>query len=202
MAQLTEPKIAVFIDWHNIVSENFLDLNALLAYIHTLGRPVRQYIFLADFSDINTPEQNANYRRLVKSLENRHFTVVEKLADVVIIAENEDGEEVLKVEGNLDVELAVHVMKTLYQVPDLDQVVLFSGDADFKVVLWEIRRFRRFNPIKSLVISKRNSINMKKFAVHADQYLSLESLSIHAPRLRIAADMRQKSETPPKAQAV
>lgn len=173
MAQLAEPKIAVFIDWHNIKSRKHdIDFNALLAYIHTLGRPCRQFIYLVDFDQPREDYQRW-YKKFVKMLENRHFAVKEKLVDMIVDGDTNE----LITDGNLDVELSIDVMKTLYQVPDLDTVVLFSGDGDFQALLWEVRRFRRYNPIKTIVVSRRNKINKRRLADHADQYIHLEDIA-------------------------
>ncbi len=182
-----EPQIAVFIDWHNIAPANRgrgrdINLNALLTYIHTLGRPRRQFVYLADFRENVAPGKQAD-SRFVKAWERRNFVVSQKVVSRIY---DLDTDAVIT-DGNLDVELTIDVVRALYEIPDLAKVVLFSGDGDFYTLLQTVRDFRRSNPIETLVIGRKADTNAR-LRHFATQYIPLESIMdrLGQPSVRIA----------------
>ncbi len=173
-----EPKIAVFIDWQNMLNgreipKQQVDLNRIMGYIYSLGKPIRAFVYLPDFQhDIPAAHRKENW--MVCALEHRLFTVRQKTA-----ARQWDAHyKKFRLKANMDVEMASDVIESLYQVgQDLDRAVLFSGDGDFAWSLQKIRRFRTLNPIETLVIGRPGHIS-PQLALHADRCLTLKDVGL------------------------
>ena len=121
-------RIALFIDGANLhaaaKSLGFdIDFKRLLALFAEKARLVRALYYTAILED----QEFSSIRPLVDWLAYNAFTVVTKPTKAFI-----DGEGRRKLKGNMDVELAVGVMRL---APHLDHIVLFSGDGDFRTLV-------------------------------------------------------------------
>jgi uncharacterized LabA/DUF88 family protein len=90
-------------------------------------------------------QEFSSVRPLVDWLDYNGFTVVTKPAK-----EFDDGKGRRKVRGNMDIELAVGAMELAEHV---DQIVLFSGDGDFRSLVEAVQR----RGVKATVVSTISS---------------------------------------------
>jgi uncharacterized LabA/DUF88 family protein len=126
-------KIAVFIDGANLHATSKalgfdIDYKRLLKEIQTRGTLVRAFYYTAIIED----QEFSSIRPLVDWLDYNGYTVVTKSAK-----EFTDASGRRKVKGNMDIELAVNVMDLADHV---DEIVLFSGDGDFRSLVQSVQR--------------------------------------------------------------
>jgi uncharacterized LabA/DUF88 family protein len=129
----TQEKIAVFIDGANLYatakSLGFdIDYRKLLKEFQSRGSLVRAFYYTALIED----QEYSSIRPLVDWLDYNGFTVVTKPA-----REFTDAMGRRKIKGNMDIELAVDAMEL---APHVDQIILFSGDGDFRSVVEAVQR--------------------------------------------------------------
>ncbi|MGY3581790.1 uncharacterized LabA/DUF88 family protein [Bradyrhizobium sp. USDA 4341] len=127
-------RTALFIDGPNIhaASKSLqfdLDYKALLREFRGRGELVRAFYYTAINEDL---EVNA-LRPLVDWLDYNGFTVVTKATKEFL--EISTGRK--KIKGNMGVELAVNAMELASHV---DEIVLFSGDGDFRSLVEAVQR--------------------------------------------------------------
>ena len=116
-----------------------IDYRALLEEFSSKGVLVRALYYTAILED----QDFSPLRPLVDWLDYNGFTVVTKPAKEYV-----DSAGRRKVKGNMDIEIAVDVMSLSEQ---LDHVVLFSGDGDFRRLAEAVqRRGKRFSVVSSL----------------------------------------------------
>jgi uncharacterized LabA/DUF88 family protein len=162
-------KSALFIDGLNLhftaKALGFdIDFKRLLAEFARRGTLVRAYYYTAIFDD------SAGYstiRPLTDWLSYNGFTVVTKPTK-----EHNDGEGRRAFKRNIGVELSVDAIEIAKQV---DQIVLFSGDGDFRRLVEAIQRGgRRVTVVSSL----RTSAPMiaDELRRQADEFLELDNL--------------------------
>jgi uncharacterized LabA/DUF88 family protein len=128
-----QEKIAVFIDGANLYatakSLGFdIDYRKLLKEFQSRGSLVRAFYYTALIED----QEYSSIRPLVDWLDYNGFTVVTKPA-----REFTDAMGRRKIKGNMDIELAVDAMEL---APHVDQIILFSGDGDFRSVVEAVQR--------------------------------------------------------------
>ncbi len=133
MTWYKDEKLAVFIDGANLYGaaralEFDIDYKRMLQWAAKQGKLIRAYYYTAlveenEFSPI---------RPLVDWLDYNGYTMVTKLA-----REFTDANGRRKVKGNIDVELTTDVMEISQNV---DHVMLFTGDGDFKYLVQAIQR--------------------------------------------------------------
>src|SRR6516162_5604378 len=116
-------KIALFIDGPNLYTTAKslgldIDYKRLLREFQSRGHLLRASYYTAVFED----QESVSIRPLIDWLEYNGFTVVTKATKAFV-----DHSGRRKVEGNMDIELAVDAMEI---APHIDQMVLFSGDRD------------------------------------------------------------------------
>jgi uncharacterized LabA/DUF88 family protein len=126
-------RIALFIDGANLYSTakalGFdIDYRRLLKEFQSRGTLVRAYYYTAVVED----QEFSSIRPLLDWLDYNGFTVVTKA-----IKEFVDASGRRKVKGNMDIELAVDAMQL---APHVDQIVLFSGDGDFRPLVESVQR--------------------------------------------------------------
>ncbi len=126
-------KIAVFIDGANLYATSKslgfdIDYRKLLKEFQSRGTLVRAFYYTALVED----QEYSSIRPLVDWLDYNGYTVVTKPA-----REFTDAAGRRKIKGNMDIELAVDVMEL---APHVDQMVLFSGDGDFRSVVEAVQR--------------------------------------------------------------
>jgi uncharacterized LabA/DUF88 family protein len=128
-----QDKIAVFIDGANLYatakSLGFdIDYRKLLKEFQSRGALLRAFYYTALVED----QEYSSIRPLVDWLDYNGYTVVTKPA-----REYTDAMGRRKIKGNMDIELAVDAMEL---APNIDQMVLFSGDGDFRSVVEAVQR--------------------------------------------------------------
>jgi uncharacterized LabA/DUF88 family protein len=116
-------KIALFIDGANLYATaktlGFdIDYKRLLKEFQSRGTLVRAFYYTAIIED----QEYSSIRPLIDWLDYNGYTVVTKAS---------------KVKGNMDIELAVNAMELAEHV---DQMVLFSGDGDFRSLVEAVQR--------------------------------------------------------------
>ena len=125
--------IALFIDGANLHATaktlGFdIDYRRLLKEFQSRGTLVRAFYYTAVVEDSDF----SSIRPLIDWLDYNGYTVVTKPTKEFI-----DATGRRKVKGNMDIELAVDALEL---APHLDEMVLFSGDGDFRSVVEAVQR--------------------------------------------------------------
>ncbi|MBO0732928.1 MAG: NYN domain-containing protein [Methylocapsa sp.] len=128
-----QDRIALFIDGANLYatakSLGFdIDYKRLLKEFQTRGKLIRAFYYTALVED----QEYSSIRPLVDWLDYNGFAVVTKPTKEFV-----DALGRRKVKGNMDIELAVDAME---MADHIDQMVLFSGDGDFRSLVEAIQR--------------------------------------------------------------
>ena len=126
-------KIALFIDGANLYATaktlGFdIDYKRLLKEFQGRGTLLRAFYYTAIIED----QEYSSIRPLIDWLDYNGYTVVTKATKEFI-----DASGRRKVKGNMDIELAVDAMELAEHV---DQIVLFSGDGDFRPLIEALQR--------------------------------------------------------------
>src|ERR1700737_2099830 len=126
-------KIALFIDGANPYASaktlGFdIDYKLLLKEFQSRGTLVRAFYYTAIIED----QEYSSIRPLIDWLDYHGYTVVTKATKEFI-----DASGRRKVKGNMDIELAVGAMELAEHV---DEIVLFSGDGDFRSLVESLQR--------------------------------------------------------------
>jgi uncharacterized LabA/DUF88 family protein len=126
-------RIALFIDGVNLYATaktlGFdIDYKRLLKEFQGRGTLLRAFYYTAIIED----QEYSSIRPLIDWLDYNGFTVVTKPAK-----EFDDGEGRRKFKRNMRVELAIDAMEIAEHV---DQIVLFSGDGDFRSLVEAVQR--------------------------------------------------------------
>src|SRR4249919_2951072 len=126
-------KIALFIDGANLYATaktlGFdIDYRRLLKEFQNRGAVLRAFYYTAVIED----QEYSSIRPLIDWLDYNGFTVVTKATKEFI-----DAYGRRKVKGNMDIELAVDAMELAEHI---DQMVLFSGDGDFRSLVEAMQR--------------------------------------------------------------
>ncbi len=132
MSQSESSKIAIFIDGANLYATaralGFdIDYKRLLREFQGRGTLVRAFYYTAIIED----QEYTSIRSLIDWLDYNGYTVVTKPTKEFI-----DASGRRRIKGNMDIELAVDAM----QLADVDQIVLFSGDGDFRPLVEAVQR--------------------------------------------------------------
>src|SRR5215813_7674183 len=128
-----QSRIALFIDGANLYSTaktiGFdIDYKRLLREFQTHGELLRAFYYTALIED----QEYSSIRPLVDWLDYNGYTVVTKMTKEYI-----DANGRRKIKGSMDIELAVDAMQLAEHI---DQMVLFSGDGDFRPLVEAIQR--------------------------------------------------------------
>ena len=126
-------KIAVLIDGANLHATSKtlgfdIDYKRLLKEFQSRGTLLRAIYYTAIIED----QEYSSIRPLIDWLDYNGYTVVTKATKEFI-----DASGRRKVKGNMDIELAVDAMELAEHV---DQIVLFSGDGDFRPLVGALQR--------------------------------------------------------------
>ncbi len=137
-----QDRIALFIDGANLYatakSLGFdIDYKRLLKEFQSRGKLIRAYYYTALVED----QEYSSIRPLVDWLDYNGYSVVTKPTKEFV-----DSLGRRKVKGNMDIELAVDAME---MADHLDQIVLFSGDGDFRSLVEALQR----KGVRVLVVS-------------------------------------------------
>ena len=126
-------KIALFIDGANLYatakSLGFdIDYKRLLKEFQSRGTLLRAFYYTAIIED----QEYSSIRPLIDWLDYNGYTVVTKATKEFV-----DASGRRKVKGNMDIELAIDAMELAQHI---DQMVLFSGDGDFRSLVESVQR--------------------------------------------------------------
>ncbi|GAK32545.1 NYN domain-containing protein [Iodidimonas nitroreducens] len=179
-------KIGVFIDGANLFatarSLNMeIDYKKLKTFFAEKGRLIRIFYYTAMIDDADY----SPLRPLIDWLDYNGYTLVTKP-----IKEFTDDQGRRKVKGNMDIEIAVDMLALS---ENLDHVVLFSGDGDFRRLIEAIQR----KGVRVTIISSNStqpSMIADELRRQADQYVDLA---------KIRDDFaRPRSQNPQQAQSI
>jgi len=158
-------RIGIFIDGSNLsMSTKALgfrvDFTKLLNYYKQQGDVAHAFYFTAlPPKDVQSP-----LRKMIDYVDYNGWTVIQKETKTYTTTE---GTEKLK--GNMDVEIAVHVNET---APFISNLVLFSGDGDFRILLESIQR--RYG-VHCMVVSARSLVS-DGLRRQANEFIDLATL--------------------------
>jgi uncharacterized LabA/DUF88 family protein len=178
--------IALFIDGANLHATaktlGFdIDYKRLLKEFEGRGSLVRAFYYTAIIED----QEYSSVRPLTDWLSYNGYTVITKA-----VKEFTDASGRRKVKGNIDVELAVDAMDLADQI---DQMVLFSGDGDFRSLVEAVQR-RGVRVTVVSTISSQPPMIAAELRRKADVFIDLVELR---PKLA-----RDPSERPVRAAAL
>lgn len=163
-----EERIALFIDGSNLYAtarslDMEIDYKRLRSFFAEQGRLIRAFYYTALLED----QEYSPLRPLVDWLDYNGFTLVTKP-----VKEFVDDSGRRKIKGNMDIEIAVDMLNISEQ---LDHVVLFSGDGDFRRLLEAVQR----RGLRATVISSNRtqpSMIADELRRQADQFIDLENM--------------------------
>jgi uncharacterized LabA/DUF88 family protein len=161
-------KIGLFIDGANLYATakalGFdIDYKKLLLEFKSKGYLLRAYYYTA----LAEEQEYSSIRPLIDWLDYNGYTVVTKPTKEFI-----DATGRRKIKGNMDIELAVHVMEMSEHI---DHVVLFSGDGDFRSLVEAIQRKGRKVSVVSTLVSQPPMI-ADELRRQADHFIDLQSM--------------------------
>ena len=179
-------KIALFIDGANLhataKSLGFeIDYKRLLSEFQLRGYLLRALYYTAVVEDHEYP----SIRPLIDWLDYNGYAVVTKAAKELV---DQTGRR--KIKGNMDVELAVDAMEI---APHIDQMVLFSGDGDFRSLVEAMQR-RGVRVVVVSTISTQPPMAAQELRRQADEFIDiigLQSKIGRDPGERSARELRE-----------
>ena len=126
-------RIAIFVDGANLNATakalGFdIDYKRLLREFGDRGSVVRAFYYIA----LSETQEYSSIRPLIDWLDYNGYTVVTKAAK-----ELTDASGRRRVKGSMDIELAVDAMEL---ARNIDQMILFSGDGDFRSLVEAVQR--------------------------------------------------------------
>jgi len=128
-----QPKIAVFIDGANLYGTTKalgfdIDYKKLLIELKSRGNVLRAFYYTAIFED----QEYSSIRPLVDWLDYNGYAAVTKISKEYV-----DASGRRKFKTDMDVELVVDAMAL---APFVDEIILFSGDGDFRSLVAAVQR--------------------------------------------------------------
>ena len=173
-------KIGLFIDGPNLHATSKalgfeIDFKRLLEEFQCLGSMLRAFYY----TTISEDQANCSIRPLVDWLDYNGYKVVTKTAKEFI---HTSGRR--KIKGNMNIELAVDVMGLARQ---FDQVVLFSGDGDFRSLVEAVQR-RGVRVTVVSTISSQPPMIADELRRQADVFIDLVAL-----RLKLGRNTSERS---------
>src|SRR6266540_3419692 len=174
-------RVALFIDGANLYATAKalafdIDYKRLLALFRGKGQLVRALYYTA----LAEEQEYSSIRPLIDWLDYNGYTMVTKPTKEFI-----DAAGRRKIKGNMDIELAVDAMELAEHV---DQIVLFSGDGDFRSLVEAVQRHGVHVTVVSTISSQPPMI-ADELRRQADVFTDLVELQ---PKLG-----RDPSERPP-----
>ncbi len=162
-------KLGLFIDGSNLYAAaralGFdIDYKKLLDLFANKGRLVRAYYYTALVED----QEYSPIRPLVDWLDYNGYTMVTKPTK-----EFTDASGRRKIKGDMDIELAIDVME---MAPNLDHIVIFSGDGDFRRLVDAVQRKGVRVSVVSTVRTQPSMV-ADELRRQADSFIELQSLS-------------------------
>ena len=178
-------KIALFIDGANLYATaktlGFdIDYKRLLKEFQSRGTLVRAFYYTAIIED----QEYSSIRPLIDWLDYNGYTVVTKATKEFI-----DASGRRKVKGNMDIELAVDAMELAEHV---DQIVLFSGDGDFRSLVEALQhKGKRVSVVSTLATNP--PMVADELRRQADQFVDIVEL-----QGKIGRDPGERLDRPPR----
>jgi uncharacterized LabA/DUF88 family protein len=179
----SDERVALFIDGSNLYATakalGFdVDYRRLLGWFRSRCKLVRAIYYTALMED----SEYSPVRPLIDWLDYNGFTVVTKPA-----REFTDSFGRRKVKGNMDIEIAVDMMKL---VDHLDHVVLFSGDGDFRSLVEAVQaKGRKVSVVSTL--STRPPMVADDLRRQADQFIDILDMRPEIGREASDRDVRK-----------
>ena len=181
-----QDRIALFIDGANLYatakSLGFdIDYKRLLKEFQSRGKLIRAFYYTALVDD----QEYSSIRPLVDWLDYNGFAVVTKPTKEFV-----DSLGRRKVKGNMDIELAVDAME---MADHIDNLVLFSGDGDFRSLVEAVQR----KGVRVSVVSTnatQPSMVADELRRQADEFIDITNL---APKIcRDPVDRPERAQRP------
>ncbi len=178
-----DERVALFIDGANLYatakSLGFdIDYRRLLGFFRKRSRLIRAIYYTALMEDA----EYSPIRPLIDWLDYNGYRVVTKPAK-----EFTDSLGRRKVKGNMDIELAIDVMQL---ADNLDHIVLFSGDGDFRSLISAVQAKGRRTSVVS-TLTTRPPMVADELRRQADQFIDLADL-----RDEIGREPNERPERP------
>jgi len=187
-----QEKLALFIDGANLYGAAKglmfdIDYKRLLELFARKGTLVRAFYYTAVLEN----EEFSPLRPLVDWLDYNGFAVVTKPAK-----EFTDSQGRRRIKGNMDIELAIDVMEMAEQV---DHIVIFSGDGDFRRLVEAAQRKGRRVSIVSTIRTQPPMV-ADELRRQCDNFIELEELKPMimregGPRSMQAQQQQQMAQT-------
>jgi uncharacterized LabA/DUF88 family protein len=182
-----DERVALFIDGANLYATakalGFdIDYKRLLGFFRKRSRLIRAIYYTALMDDA----EYSPIRPLIDWLDYNGYKVVTKPAK-----EFTDSMGRRKIKGNMDIELAIDVM----QLSDnLDHIVLFSGDGDFRSLVSAVQaKGRRVSVVSTL--TTRPPMVADDLRRQGDQFIDLADLRDEIGRDPVERDTRQRDRS-------
>jgi uncharacterized LabA/DUF88 family protein len=191
MMSVSSNKLALFIDGPNFYATAKalaidVDYKRILTEFESRGTLVRAFYYTAIIED----QEYSSIRPLVDWLDYNSFTVVTKATKEFV--DSTTGRR--KVKGNLHIELAVDAMDLAGRI---DEMVLFSGDGDFRSLVEAVqRRGVRVSVVSS--IATQPAMVADELRRQADVFIDLKDLQSTISREPSTSSVARepRSETP------
>ena len=172
-------KIALFIDGANLYATSKtlgfdIDYKRLLKEFQSRGTLLRAFYYTAVIQD----QEFTSIRPLIDWLDYNGYTVVTKA-----VREFVDDAGRRRVKANMDVELAVDAMDLAAHV---DEIVLFSGDGNFRSLITSLQRRGIRVTIVSTLVSDPPMVS-DELRRRADDFIELADLKEKLGRRTFAA---------------
>ncbi len=163
-----DERLAVFIDGANLYGAaralGFdIDYKKLLKWANSKGRLIRAFYYTALVED----QDYSPIRPLVDWLDYNGYTMVTKPTKEFV-----DASGRRKIKGKMDVELAIDMME---MAQNLDHVIMFSGDGDFRRLVEAVQR----RGVRVTVVSTTRSnppMVADELRRQADNFVELDGL--------------------------
>jgi uncharacterized LabA/DUF88 family protein len=161
-------RVALFIDGANLYATSKalgfdIDYKRLLSYFRSKAHLVRALYYTALAED----QEYSSIRPLIDWLDYNGYTMVTKPTK-----EFTDATGRRKVKGNMDIELAVDAMRL---ADNLDHIVLFSGDGDFRSLVSALQqKGKRVSVVSTL--QTQPPMVADELRRQADQFIDLAEL--------------------------
>ena len=179
-----DERVALFIDGANLYGTaktlGFdIDYKRLLGFFRKRARLIRAIYYTALLDDA----EYSPIKPLIDWLDYNGYKVVTKPAK-----EYTDSMGRRRVKGNMDVELAIDVMQLS---ENLDHVVLFSGDGDFRSLVAAVQaKGRRVSVVSTL--TTRPAMIADELRRQTDQFIDLADLRDEIGRDPAERDVRSR----------
>jgi uncharacterized LabA/DUF88 family protein len=186
-------KIALFIDGANLYATakalGFdIDYKRLLGEFQRHGTLLRAFYYTAVIED----QEFSSIRPLIDWLDYNGYSVVTKATKEFV-----DAYGRRKVKGNMDIELAVDAMELAGRV---DQIVLFSGDGDFRSLVEALQRRGVRVTVVSTIASQPPMI-ADELRRQADVFTDLAELRPRIGRTPSERPVAREPDTAPAARS-